>query len=446
MAEKVTLVGGGLAGSLMSIYLAKRGYEVYIYERRDDMRSGKYEGGRSINLALSTRGIRGLAKVGLDHDVLDISIPMSGRMMHPVQGECKYQPYGKEGQAIYSVSRGQLNIKLLQLADQYPNIHMFFNHKCTAANLDTCETTYINEHGETIVDKADVVLGTDGAFSALRDAMQRTPRFNFSQNYENYGYKELEIVPNGNGDFQLDKNCLHIWPRKSFMMIALPNPGGNFTCTLFMPFDGEPGIDDLKTPRQITEFFNTHFPDAVPMMPGLVEDYLQNPTGMLATMRCYPWVRGNNALMGDSAHAVVPFYGQGMNCSFEDCIVLDECIEELGGDWSQVLDAYQKLRKPNADAIANLALQNFVEMGDLVGSDAFLHKKKVEHTLSEKHPDLFVSQYERVTFSTRDYAEALAYGELNDRVLEAIINNGWEERLDDRALVESLFADNQFRR
>lgn len=443
MGEKVTLVGGGLAGSLMSIYLAKRGYEVYIYERRDDMRSGTYVGGRSINLALSTRGLRGLAKVGLDQEVLDIAIPMSGRMMHPVAGDLKYQPYGKEGQAIYSVSRGQLNIKLLQLADQYPNIHMFFNHKCIASNLETCETTFVNEKGETVVDKADVVLGTDGAFSALRDAMQRTPRFNFSQNYENYGYKELEIVPNADGDFQMDKNSLHIWPRQSFMMIALPNPGGNFTCTLFMPFDGKQGIDDLKTPEQIQDFFNTYFPDAVPMMPGLVDDYQQNPTGMLTTMRCYPWVKGNNALMGDSAHAIVPFYGQGMNCSFEDCVVLDECIEELGGDWTSVLDAYQKLRKPNADAIANLALQNFVEMRDLVGSDAFLHKKKVEHMLSEKHPDLFVSQYERVTFSTRDYAEALAYGEMNDRVLESIIHNGWEARLDDRAFVETLFADSK---
>lgn len=443
MSEKVTLVGGGLAGSLMSIYLAKRGYEVYIYERRADMRSGNYVGGRSINLALSTRGLRGLAKVGLDAEVLDISIPMTGRMMHSVDGALKYQPYGKDGQAIYSVSRGQLNIKLLQLADQYPNIHMFFNHKCTGVNLETCETTYVNEAGETITDKADVVLGTDGAFSALRDAMQRTPRFNFSQTYENYGYKELEIVPSEGGDFQLDKNCLHIWPRKSFMMIALPNPGGNFTCTLFMPFEGKPGIDDLKTREDISAFFNTYFPDAVPMMPGLVDDYLNNPTGMLTTMRCYPWVSGKNALMGDSAHAVVPFYGQGMNCSFEDCVVLDECIEELGGDWANVLDAYQKLRKPNADAIANLALQNFVEMRDLVGSDAFLHKKKVEHMLSEKHPDLFVSQYERVTFSTRDYAEALAYGEHNDRVLEAIIQNGWEENLDDRAFVETLFAENK---
>jgi kynurenine 3-monooxygenase len=443
MSEKVTLVGGGLAGSLMSIYLAKRGYEVYIYERRADMRSGNYAGGRSINLALSTRGLRGLAKVGLDAEVLDISIPMTGRMMHSVDGALKYQPYGKDGQAIYSVSRGQLNIKLLQLADQYPNIHMFFNHKCTGVNLETCESTYVNEAGETITDKADVVLGTDGAFSALRDAMQRTPRFNFSQTYENYGYKELEIVPNEGGDFQLDKNCLHIWPRKSFMMIALPNPGGNFTCTLFMPFEGKPGIDDLKTLEDITAFFDTYFPDAVPMMPGLVDDYLNNPTGMLTTMRCYPWVNGKNALMGDSAHAVVPFYGQGMNCSFEDCVVLDECIEELGGDWTNVLDAYQKLRKPNADAIANLALQNFVEMRDLVGSDAFLHKKKVEHMLSEKHPDLFVSQYERVTFSTRDYAEALAYGEHNDRVLEAIIQNGWEEKLDDRTFVETLFADHQ---
>ena len=443
MAEKVTLVGGGLAGSLMSIYLAKRGYEVYIYERRGDMRSGKYEGGRSINLALSTRGLRGLAKVGLDQDVLDISIPMTGRMMHSVDGALKYQPYGKEGQAIYSVSRGQLNVKLLQLADQYPNIHMFFDHKCVAANLDTCETTFVNEKGETLVDKADVVLGTDGAFSALRDAMQRTSRFNYSQTYENYGYKELEIVPDANGAFQLDKNCLHIWPRKSFMMIALPNPGGNFTCTLFMPFDGNPGIDQLKTPKEITDFFQLHFPDAISLMPGLVDDYLNNPTGVLATMRCYPWVRGNNALMGDSAHAVVPFYGQGMNCSFEDCIVLDECIEELDGNWQAVLDAYQKLRKPNADAIAHLALQNFVEMRDLVGSDEFLYKKKIEHTLSEKYPDLFISQYERVTFSTRDYAEALAYGELNDRVLEAIIQNKWEDKLEDRSFVETLFSDSK---
>ena len=443
MAEKVTLVGGGLAGSLMSIYLAKRGYEVYIYERRGDMRSGNYIGGRSINLALSTRGLRGLAKVGLDQDVLDISIPMTGRMMHSVDGALKYQPYGKDGQAIYSVSRGQLNIKLLQLADQYPNIHMFFNCKCVATNLETCETTYVNEQGETIVDKADVVLGTDGAFSALRDSMQRTARFNFSQTYENYGYKDFEIVPNANSDFQLDKNCLLIWPRQSFMMIALPNPGGNFTCTLFMPFDGNPGIDQLTTAEEISAFFQLHFPDAMSMMPGLVDDYMNNPTGVLATMRCYPWVRGNNALMGDSAHAVVPFYGQGMNCSFEDCVVLDECIEELGGEWGSVLDAYQKLRKPNADAIANLALQNFVEMRDLVGSDAFLYKKKVEHMLSEKHPDLFVSQYERVTFSTRDYAEALAFGELNDRVLESIIHNKWEEKLDDRAFVETLFADHQ---
>ena len=206
---------------------------------------------------------------------LDISIPMTGRMMHSVDGALKYQPYGKEGQAIYSVSRGQLNVKLLQLADQYPNIHMFFDHKCVAANLDTCETTFVNEKGETLVDKADVVLGTDGAFSALRDAMQRTSRFNYSQTYENYGYKELEIVPDANGAFQLDKNCLHIWPRKSFMMIALPNPGGNFTCTLFMPFDGNPGIDQLKTPKEITDFFQLHFPDAMSLMPGLVDDYLK---------------------------------------------------------------------------------------------------------------------------------------------------------------------------
>lgn len=441
MAEKITLVGGGLAGSLMSIYLAKRGYEVSIYERRDDMRSGKYQGGRSINLALSTRGIRGLERVGLDKEVLEIGIPMTGRMMHDIAGNLKYQPYGKEGQAIYSVSRSALNIKLLKLANQYPSIQMFFNYTCIGANLKTCETTYLNADGLKVIDKADLVLGTDGAFSALRDSMQRLPRFNFSQTYENYGYKELEIPADSNGNFRLDKNCLHIWPRKSFLMIALPNPGGNFTCTLFMPFDASPGIEQLKTPAEINAFFKENFPDVLDAMPSIVDDFQNNPTGMLTTIRCYPWVSGNNALMGDSAHALVPFYGQGMNCSFEDCIVLDNCIEDFGGNWEVVLDSYQKLRKPNADAIADLALQNFEEMRDWVGSDAFLQKKKIEHSLSENYSKLFTSQYERVTFSSRDYSEALEFGAKNDKILQHIIDNKLEGRLNDRDFIEALLLD-----
>jgi kynurenine 3-monooxygenase len=440
MSQKITLVGGGLAGSLMSIYLAKKGYDVHLYERRGDMRLGKYEGGRSINLALSTRGINALSKVGLVNDILNISIPMKGRMMHSVKGELAYQAYGREDQMIYSVSRGQLNIKLLQLADQYPNIHMYFDHKCTNANLETNETTFVNASGEIIKDKADVILSTDGAFSAVRDAMIRYPRYNFSQTYENYGYKELEIVPGTNGEFQMDVNSLHIWPRSSFLMIALPNPGGNFTCTLFMPFEGEVSLEKLNNKEAVMSFFETYFPDVLSLMPNLVDDFLNNPTGNLATMRCYPWVKNKVALMGDSAHAIVPFYGQGMNCSFEDCVVLDQCIDEFHGDWTKILDAYQKSRKPNADAIANLALQNFIEMRDLVGSPEFLHKKHVEHDLVVLYPDKFKSQYERTTFSNDDYLDALNWGAKNDALLEHIISEKLEDKVNDAQFMEQLFA------
>lgn len=440
MSQKITLVGGGLAGSLMSIYLAKKGYDVHLYERRGDMRLGQYQGGRSINLALSTRGINALSKVGLVNDILNISIPMKGRMMHSVAGDLAYQAYGREDQMIYSVSRGQLNIKLLQLADQYPNIHMYFDHKCTNANLETNETTFVNASGEIVKDKADVILSTDGAFSAVRDAMIRYPRYNFSQTYENYGYKELEIVPGANGGFQMDVNSLHIWPRSSFLMIALPNPGGNFTCTLFMPFEGEVSLEKLNTKETVMSFFETYFPDVLSMMPNLVDDFLNNPTGNLTTMRCYPWVKNNVALMGDSAHAIVPFYGQGMNCSFEDCVVLYQCIDEFNGDWTKILDAYQKSRKPNADAIASLALQNFIEMRDLVGSPEFLHKKHVEHDLVVLYPDKFKSQYERTTFSNENYLDALNWGAKNDALLEHIISEKLEDKVNDAQFMEQLFA------
>ncbi len=440
MSQKITLVGGGLAGSLMSIYLAKKGYDVHLYERRGDMRLGQYQGGRSINLALSTRGINALSKVGLVNDILNISIPMKGRMMHSVAGDLAYQAYGREDQMIYSVSRGQLNIKLLQLADQYPNIHMYFDHKCTNANLETNETTFVNAAGEIVKDKADVILSTDGAFSAVRDAMIRYPRYNFSQTYEDYGYKELEIVPGANGGFQMDVNSLHIWPRSSFLMIALPNPGGNFTCTLFMPFEGEVSLEKLNTKEAVMSFFETYFPDVLSLMPNLVDDFLNNPTGNLTTMRCYPWVKNNVALMGDSAHAIVPFYGQGMNCSFEDCVVLDQCIDEFNGDWTKILDAYQKSRKPNADAIASLALQNFIEMRDLVGSPEFLHKKHVEHDLVVLYPDKFKSQYERTTFSNDNYLDALNWGAKNDALLEHIISEKLEDKVNDAQFMEQLFA------
>ncbi len=438
MGEKIVLVGGGLAGSLMSIYLAKRGYEVHLYERRDDMRSGNYQGGRSINLALSTRGITALEKVGLVDDIISISIPMFGRMMHGVTGELNYQAYGRDDQAIYSVSRGELNIKLIQLADQYPNIHMYFNQKCVKMNLDENIATFENKEGEKYDVIGDVFLATDGAFSALRDAMIRNPRHDFSQDYQSHGYKELEIVPGQNSTFQMEEKALHIWPRSSFMMIALPNPGGNFTCTLFLPYNGEVSFENLNTDEQVMDFFQRYFPDSIPMMPNLLEDFRNNPIGHLATMRTYPWVKNRSALMGDAAHAIVPFYGQGMNCSFEDCVILDECIEEIGSDWHKILDAYQKSRKPNADAIADLAIQNFVEMRDLVGLPGFLHKKSIEKKLVDALPGHYRTQYERVTFSNDPYREALMAGEKNDKFIQHIIENNLEEKINDKSFAKTL--------
>ena len=437
MAEKMILVGGGLAGSLMSIYLAKRGYEVHLYERRDDMRQGNYVGGRSINLALSTRGITALEKVGLVDDILKISIPMFGRMMHSPEGALQYQAYGRDDQAIYSVSRGELNIRLLQLADAYPNIHMYFNHRCTHMDLENNEATFVNDKGDPITVNGDIFLATDGAFSAVRDAMIRNPRYNFSQNYESHGYKELEIVPGTNGQFQMEEKALHIWPRSSFMMIALPNPGGNFTCTLFLPYQGEVSFEHLNTESEIMHFFETYFKDAIPLMPNLLEDFKNNPISHLATMRTYPWVKNKSALMGDAAHAIVPFYGQGMNCSFEDCVVLDDCIESFGGNWTHILEAYQKSRKPNADAIADLALQNFIEMRDLVGLPEFLNKKRIEKMLVDHYPGMYRTQYERVTFSNDGYRDALLAGDKNSRFLDYIIEEGLEDKISDTDFMQA---------
>jgi kynurenine 3-monooxygenase len=437
MSEKITIVGGGLAGSLMAIYMAKRGFEVNLFERRPDMRKTNIYQGKSINLALSTRGLHALEKIGLDKEILADAIPMYGRMMHSKTGELSYHPYGKKGQAINSVSRGKLNQKLIELADQYSNITIHFNAKCTDINMDETTATFELEDGTHKTVKSDRIFGTDGAFAATRGRMQFTDRFNYSQNYLHVGYKELAIPAGENGEFLMQKNALHIWPRGSFMMIALPNPEGDFTCTLFVPFEI---FDRIKTDEDVVNFFQTEFADAVPMMPTLVEDYQKNPIGNLVTVRCYPWVKEDKvALAGDAAHAVVPFYGQGMNCSFEDVVVLDNMIEKYGSDWHTILDEYQKERKPNADAIADLAIQNYYEMADKVGDKHFLHKKHIEHDLTELYPDKFKSQYELTTFSLSGYKYALDQGKKNDLLLEKIITDGAEEKINDINYMNSLW-------
>lgn len=437
MTQKITIIGGGLAGSLAAIYMAKRGFEVNLFERRPDMRKTNIYQGKSINLALSTRGLHALEKIGLDKEILADAIPMYGRMMHSKTGELSYHPYGKNGQAINSVSRGRLNQKLIELADEFPNITIYFNSKCIDVDVNKTTATFELEDGSHKTVTSDRILGTDGAFAATRSKLQTSERFNYSQQYLHVGYKELEIPEGPNGKFMMEKNALHIWPRGSFMMIALPNPAGDFTCTLFLPYEM---FEQIKTDADIKSFFEKEFPDAMAMMPTLLDDYKRNPIGNLVTVKCYPWVKEDKlALAGDAAHAVVPFYGQGMNCSFEDIVVLDNMIEKYGNDWNKIFDEYQKERKPNADAIADLAVQNYYEMADKVGDKHFLHKKHIEHELTELYPDKFKSQYELTTFSLSGYKYAFDQGKKNDILLEKIIAEGAEEQIKDPAYMEQLW-------
>lgn len=436
--ERFTIVGGGLAGSLLGVFLGQKGYKVDLFERRPDMRKDDIDGHRSINLALSHRGIRALERVGMSDLILKDAIPMNGRMMHSTSGELTYQPYGLDGQYINSISRAGLNLRLLELADEHPNVDLHFEHKCIKADLENAQTTFKLPNGSTLSHESDFLIGTDGAYSAVRDAFRTSGRVDYSQSYLKHGYKELEI-PAVNGDFAMDKNALHIWPRGHFMMIALPNPNKTFTCTLFMPFEGDDSFEKLNTEAEVMAFMKLNFADAVPLMPTMIEDYMNNPIGSLVTVKTYPWHKGKSILLGDSAHAIVPFYGQGMNACFEDCTILDDMMKTHLPDWNKVFDSYQKERKPNNDAIADLAIQNFIEMRDAVANPEFLRKKHIEHELNRLYPKQFDGQYELVTFSHTPYKEALAQGTKNDALLYHIMDHNLEDQLENAETMKKLF-------
>ncbi|SMO45207.1 FAD-dependent oxidoreductase [Solitalea koreensis] len=421
MSQKVIIVGAGLTGSLLTIYLARRGFNVEVYERRADMRIVNISAGKSINLALSTRGIHALDQVGLAEEVLKTAVAMKGRMIHSNKGELTFQPYGKnENEYINSISRKDLNVILMNEAEKFPNVQIYFNQRCTGMSLETGEAYFVNEtHGGSSVVSGDTVIGTDGSASAIRMEFLRSKHFNFSQSYENYGYKELTIPTAEGGGFRIEKNALHIWPRGSYMMIALPNVEGDFTCTLFMNYEnGEYNLNKLVARTDVTQFFQKVMPDALELMPELVDDFFNNPTGSLLTIKCYPWnINGKALLMGDAAHAILPFFGQGMNCGFEDCYYFDKLIEKHGTDWQKIFEEFGKLRKENADAIAELALENFVEMRDLVAHKDFLLKKKADVLLEERYPERFISKYAMVTFHRIPYAIAMKRGQIQDRIL-----------------------------
>ena len=425
MKKSVTIVGAGLVGSLLSIYLSKRGYKVNVFERRADMRLETMSAGRSINLALSDRGWRGLEGVGIADDIKKISIPMYGRFIHHKDGTNAYQPYGKDNQAIYSVSRADINMKLMDLAEQQENVNIQFNKKCTLINRKDLAITFEDNLTKEISNtSADLLFGADGAFASSRLSIQlQSDRFEYNQHYIDCGYKELIIPAGKNGEFLLDKNALHIWPRGSFMMIALPNPDGNFTCTLFLPFEGEKSFSNLKTDKQVEEFFKSEFSDAFTLMPTLISDFKTNATASLVTVKCFPWVFDNKiGLIGDAAHAIVPFYGQGMNCGFEDCVVLNELIEKHNDDWDIIFPEYEQLRKPDGDAIADLAIANFVEMRDKTADPKFILQKKIEAKFSQHYPDKWIPLYSMVTYSPHiRYSTALKEGQKQQKIMDEIM-------------------------
>lgn len=418
--KKIAIIGAGLVGSLAAIYLAKRGYKVSVFERRLDMRKHLIEGGRSINLALSNRGIRALHEVGLAEVLKQNAIPMHGRMIHDEKGNLNFQAYGKTGQYINSVSRGGLNMVLMTEAEKH-GVEFFFEHRCVHVDFSKSELTL--KENESIHHKTfDVIIGSDGAFSAVRNAMQFTDRFEYAQTFIEHGYKELRIPASEDGEFLFEEHALHIWPRESFMLIALPNPNKTFTCTLFLPFDGPVSFSQLTTSESIQQFFEKYFPDAVKLMPTLIEDFRDNATSSLVTVRCYPWVRNRTLLMGDASHGIVPFFGQGMNAGFEDCRVLNELLDKHGDHWKATLAEFQEVRKPDADAIAQLALDNFIEMRDLVADADFILRKKIEAKLHELYPDKWIPLYSMVTFhDNMRYSDAYTIGKHQKKIMDEVM-------------------------
>jgi kynurenine 3-monooxygenase len=442
--KKALVIGGGLVGSLQAANLSRRGYEVEVFERRDDIRTAEISAGKSINLALSTRGWKAVEMVGVKEKVEEIAIPMYGRKIHSIEGDLSFQPYGKEDQAIYSVSRGELNACLLEQAENKYGVKLHFNWKCEGVDFENSTAHFVHyETGEEKTVKADLIFGTDGAFSAVRASMQKTRRFNYQQEYIPHGYRELLLPANEDGSFKLDKNALHIWPRGQYMLIALPNLDGSFTCTLFMPYEGKNSFASLENNEAVDRFFKEQFRDFYDIMPNLVEDYRSHPLSDLVIIRCYPWVRNHTAIMGDASHAIVPFYGQGMNSGFEDCSVMDELIEKHNHDWSKILPEFQEKRKPDADAIAELALRNYIEMRDLVADPGFILRKKIENRFYDKYPDKWMPLYSQVTFSHIPYDEALKKGIEHDKIMEKImamddIESRWDSPEVEKAIIKML--------
>ncbi len=440
---KIAVVGSGLVGTLLAIYLKKAGHTVHVFDRSPDIRKIQFSG-RSINLVMSNRGWKALADIGLDEAIRDIGIPVDKRAIHMPDKPLNYQNYGKDGEAIFSLSRGILNRKMIDLAEE-AGVEFFFDHKIWDVTMSTPSIHFGElESGKWEELRYDKIFGADGAFSRVRHRMQRQSMFNYSQEFLKIGYKELNIPANPDGTHKLDKNSLHIWPRGEFMLMALSNPDGSFTCTLFMPHEGENSFEKLRGKEELVDFFATHFPDTKEVIPNLIEDFFKNPTSYLVTMKCYPWTFEDKvALIGDACHAIVPFYGHGMNAGFEDITILFEIIKKYGDDWKSIFKEYEESRKPNADAIAELSYRNFIEMSSNTASEKFLLQKKIEKRFSDKYPDKWEPLYSRVTFSHQPYIEALQIGDRQNEIMDEImqiegIDQIWDSEMVEKKILELL--------
>jgi len=429
--ENILIIGAGLCGSLLALRLAQRGYTVNVYESRPDLRTTDISAGRSINLALSDRGLKAMRLAGVEDKVKPLCIPMYGRLIHDIEGNTFPSNYsGRDGEYINSISRGELNGLLLTEADAYDNLTIHFNKKCNSIDIENNEASFYDyKTQEDFKVSGDVIFGTDGAGSSLRKSyyLERKFLFSYSQNYLTHGYKELEIPASKNGEHQISKDYLHIWPRGDYMVIALPNLDGSFTVTLFLSYDdGEYNFNNLKTESDIKAFFEAQFPDALALIPNIAEEFANNPTGPLGTIKCSPWhYKNKTVLMGDAAHAIVPFYGQGMNASFEDVTVFDAILEQHEGNWETIFKVYENSRKADTDAIADLAIDNYYEMRDHVANPIFKEKRTLEMALEKTFPEAYFSKYSMVTFNEDiPYNEAMKKGRAQDKaILNMITDN-----------------------
>jgi len=429
--QNILIIGAGLCGSLLALRLGQRGYNVTVYEMRPDLRKVDISAGRSINLAFSDRGNKAMKLVGIEDKVKALCIPMNGRMLHDKEGNTFMSNYsGRDHEYINSISRGGLNALLLDEAEKLKNVTIHFNKKCKSVDFEKTTALFKDYDGNSeFVEDADVIIATDGAGSAMRKSYYLGKKFlfSFSQDYLTHGYKELSILPTEEGGYKTYKNALHIWPRGDFMLIALPNLDGSFTVTLFLHHsEGEYHFGNLTTSEIVTEFFKKEFPDVLDLMPNLMDDFFENPTAPLGTVKCSPWhYKGNTLLMGDAAHAIVPFYGQGMNASFEDVVEFDKVLDQNLDNWEAIFTTYEKSRKKDTDAIADLAIDNFHEMKDHVANPIFQEKRKLEMALEKNFPDSYSSKYSLVTFNENvPYREAMLRGRAQDKAILNMLSDG----------------------